>query len=73
MWVWLCTHILVSPLLHLWAEEKIFHLESQSLSKSTVGKKGGTEEDNPYLLAKASRRLQEACFVSDLAGMCAVA
>lgn len=32
-----------SPLLHLWVEESIFHLKSQNLFKSTVGKKCGTE------------------------------
>lgn len=37
-------HIAVSPLLFLWAEEKVFHLKSQKLSKSTVGKMGGTGE-----------------------------
>lgn len=35
-------HVTVSPLLFLWAEEKVFHLKSPNLSRSTVGKVGGT-------------------------------
>lgn len=37
-------NVLALSLLHLWAEDNIFHLKPQNLYKDTVGKKGGIKE-----------------------------